>query len=535
MGTARCPFNPCEMRASRLFFLAFLLFAAGGSFAQSPSYYTELDEKLPQETNKEFQFLAFFYNHAVASNFYPQNDFLRGQIIGRLFGANTTVTSDSLRAGYFEQRILPFFIYAPKLFNGKAILRTSFEIDWTWGDVAYGSGGNSGSAPSGDQVNIQTQNVELELIPKAGWSVNLGLQRMYDTPHNPYRTWFETLLNTSYRLNYWGTDGVGISVRREADYYKWKAGHYQLYENNIQENDDVTLTDFSYRRAIGMRWHWGGSAAYVRDRANGEGGPSVLSQGLNSTLTDYNGAFRFRFANGAPYRADIFWVGSYFSYNEPQVLDRLFATGYVNYNFGSIRLNENDEWVSGPSLGGLGANLRLGYRYGQTIRDAVYGDFLYTSGDENGINDGRYSGVLTGNTWATPGGLYVSHGGYLLFPHANVVNRFVAAVTDISNQGYGISGLSVNASRDLVPNKLTAKVGLVSALANARPQGGGRQMGLEANGSLVYQLGVFMSIELHAAHLWLGDYYDSPLVNGNLAERPVNPSTAFLAFRWLMF
>jgi len=503
--------------------------------AQSPSFYQELDERLPQKSNKEFQFLAFFYNHAVTTNVYPQNDFLRGQVIGRLYGANTTSSSDSLQAGYFEQRILPFFLYSPKLFNGKATLRAAFEIDWTWGDVAYGSGGNAGSAPSGDHVNLQTQNIELELIPKKGWAINLGLQRMYDTPFNPYRTWFETLLNTSYRMNYWGTDGVGISVRKDADYHMMKAGFYKLYENNIQENDDVTMADFHYRRAIGLRWHWGGSLAHVRDRANGEGGPSILSQGLNSQLVDYNGAYRFRFQNADPYRADVFWIGSYFSYNESQVLDRFFATGYANYNIGRTQLNQNDDWVAGPNIRGLGANLRFGYRYGQTTYDALWADAIYTTGDENGINDGVYTGVLTGNTWATPGGIYVSHGGYLLFPHANVVNRYVAAVTDISNMGYGVTGLSVNAGRGLIPHKLTGKVGLVSALANATPTGGGRQMGLEANANLIYHLGVLMSIELHGAYLWLGDFYDSSLVNGALTERPPNPYTAFLSFRWLMF
>lgn len=514
---------------------AALLLSISGLWAQSPSFYQELDQRLPDQPQKEFQFLAFFYNHGVTSNFYPQNDFLRGQVIGRLYGANTTVSSDSLRAGYFEQRILPFFIYSPKLFNGRATLRASFEIDWTWGDVAYGTGGNSGSAPSGDQVNLQTQNLELELIPKKGWAVNLGLQRMYDSPHNPYRTWFETLLNTGYRLNYWGTDGVGVSVRRDADYYKWKAGYFKLYENNIQENDDVTLSMFNYRHALGMKWHLGGSVMHIRDRANGEGGPSVLSQGLNSTLADYNGSFRFRFANGNPYKADVFWLGSYFSYNEAQSLDRLFATGYVNYNLGRVKVNENDQWVDGPDIGGLGANARVGYRYGKTNRDAIYADFIYTTGDQNGIADGVYSGVLTGNSWATPGGLYVSHGGYLLFPHANVVNRYVAAVTDISNLGYGVTGLSVNASHSFIPHKLTGKLGAVTALSNAIPSGGGNQIGLETNASLVYNLGVFMSVEVHGAYLFLGDFYDSSLTNGALGQRPVNPSTAFIAYRWLMF
>ncbi len=145
------------------------------------------DNDLPGDYNQEFQFLAFFLNQGVTSNFFPENTLLKGQVIGRLFGQNTTNTSNDKITMYAEQRLLPFFIYQPKLFNGKAVLRASFEIDWTWGDVAYGTGGNTGSAISADQVNIQTQNVELELIPAPGWMVNIGLQRLYDTPYNPYR------------------------------------------------------------------------------------------------------------------------------------------------------------------------------------------------------------------------------------------------------------------------------------------------------------------------------------------------------------
>jgi len=97
------------------------------------------ENDLPLEHDREFQFLAFFINQGVSSNFYPKNDLLKGQVIGRLFGQNSTNTSTENQTFYFEQRLLPFFIYQPKLFDGKAILRASFEIDWTWGDVAYGT------------------------------------------------------------------------------------------------------------------------------------------------------------------------------------------------------------------------------------------------------------------------------------------------------------------------------------------------------------------------------------------------------------
>ncbi|MBV6654926.1 MAG: hypothetical protein KI786_14270, partial [Mameliella sp.] len=155
--------------------------------------------------------------------------------------------------------------------------------------------------------------------------------------------------------------------------------------------------------------------------------------------------------------------------------------------------------------------------------------------DDNGISDDRYSGVITGNTWATPGGLNVAHGGYLLFPHANVVNRYVAAVTDISNMGFGLTGGTVNLSRDFIPYKLNGKVGMATAISNFSPARGGQFMGLEGNFKVGYTLGTFMEIELHGAYLWLGDFYDSPAVNGGGTERPVDPYTALVVFKWLMF
>ncbi|MCB0571547.1 MAG: hypothetical protein KDC66_17375 [Phaeodactylibacter sp.] len=517
-------------------FLGFWLFllAASVSFAQIPPYFERLEKKIPEKANKEFQYIAFFYTHHNTTNIYPTNDFLKGQVIGRLYGQNTTTTSDTVTASYFEQRILPFFIYQPKLFDGRAILRASFEIDFTWGDVAYGTGGNFGSAPAADQVNIQTQNVELELIPATGWAINLGLQRMYDTTHNPYRTFFDQMLNTAYRLNYWGTDGVGITLRRDADFYKWKAGFYQLYENSIQKNDDVHLLEFNYRRVLSPKWNWGSSVYYVRDRSNGQGGPSILGQGLNATLNDYNGTYRFPFG-GKEYKADVAWLGTYFDYNDSQMMGPWFLSGYLNYNLGRTQLKDKGVWGDGPTISGLGANLRGGYRYGKTPNDAIWADFIFTSGDRNGISDDKYSGVMTGNTWGTPAALNVSQGAYLLFPHANVVNRYVAAVTDISNMGFGLTGGAINLSRDFIPYKFSGKAGLAGAISNAAPTQGGQIMGLESNLKLGYQFGVFMQLELHAAYLWLGDFYDSPRVNGGMAERAVNPYTALLVFKWLMF
>lgn len=510
---------------------AIILLAAAPIFSQQAWNYD--GTKVPETYPQEFQALAFFISQGVTSNFYANNDLLKGQIVGRLFSANTTVTGS--QSFYFEQRLLPFFIYQPKLLNGKAILRASFEIDWTWGDASYGVGGNFGSAFSADQVNIQTQNVELELIPAKGWAVNLGLQRLFDTPYNPYRTMLGTMLNTGYRLAYWGSDGVGISVRNDNDWYRWKAGYYQLYENNVQQIDDVALWEAIVDFDITPTWRQGFSLWYLYDRGNGEGGVSILGQGLNSLLNDYNGTAQFNFL-GKPYRADVAWVGTYANHNAEFNLGRWSMNAFAVANIGTASKEISpDKYEKAADIFGLSANLRGGYKYGQTVDDIVTADLVFATGDNNNIQDGKFSGVITGNSWGSPGAIFVSTGAYLLYPHANVVNRYISAVPDISNMGLGQFGGTVNFSHGFIPNKMMGKVGLAAAVTQSKPKGGGSFIGLEVNGKLAYNPAVFMNIELHAAYLSLGDFYDSANVNGGNTKRPDNPWTIFTTFKWLMF
>ena len=542
------------MRNQKLVILALMMFFGTypGLFAQDANLTDNhiqsmssaekvFEDDLPYsaDLHKELQFYAFFINQGVASNMYPESSLFNGQLVGRLFGQNSSSTSNEKTSLYAEQRLIPFFIYQPKLFKGKVLLRASFEIDWTWGDQAYGIGGNKGSGLSADQVNIQTQNVEIEYIPAKGWAINLGLQRLYDTPFNPYRTFFDKMTYTGYRLAYWGTDGVGISVRRNTDVSKLKLGYYKLYENNTELNDDVTLMEGVYRRKLPNYWNLGVSAYYIKDRGKNTGGVSVFGQGLTSGLTAYNGAYQFDFGTN-DYTADIAWLGTFFSRNPDFIMDRYQLSGFFNYNLGKVNVNQVG-WENGVDVRGFGLNLRTAYRYGQTLNDFVSVDYVYSSGDADGISDGKYSGVITGNSWGLPASIFISSGAYLLFPHANVVNRFTPAVADLSNMGYGLNAFTVNAHRDLIPHRLNLKLGAAQGLSNIIPQNGGSNMGTEVNAALKYQLGAFMSLELHAAYLWLGDFYDSndsnysSDINGSYTERPPNPWTAFIVYKWLLF
>ena len=149
---------------------------------------------------------------------------------------------------------------------------------------------------------------------------------------------------------------------------------------------------------------------------------------------------------------------------------------------------------------------------------------------------------MTGNMWGSPASIFISSGAYILMPHGNVVNRFTPAIADLSNMGYGMSAATATFARSIVPHRFTAKVGAAAAFSNAAPLAGGSFIGSEANAALIYNIGTYMSLELHGAYMWLGDFYDSaderygaPVNGGTYGVRPVNPWTTFIVYKWLLF
>jgi hypothetical protein len=482
------------------------------------------------DDDKELTFIGYYFMKSTISDMAPTNEFLKGQVVGRLFGGNTTRTSDR-ESIYGEQRFMPMFTYTPRLFDGWAKMRMAFEIDWTWGDANYGAGGNFGGAFGADFVNMQTQNLFVEFRPKKNLIINAGLLRFYDNIRVPYYTPVNHLVYKGFRLALFGSDASGVGVHYSPrQNLHLKAGAYQLYENNVEQDDDVQMLEFASEYDLDVVNTIGVHGYFLRDHANGEGGVSILGQGLNSGLSNYNGVFNFDLGNRR-YMADVFWLGTTFHGNPLLDQGRLGYNGFAFSNAGNVAVKGRTD----VSILGYGANLRLAYKYGRTTNDHIAIDGLYTSGDDNNVSDNKYSGVLTGNNWGAPGAVFFSHGLYLLLPHANVVNRFLGATTDIQNLGYGFSGGSLSAAYDIIPNKFRIKSALGFGMTNAEPVGGGSMMGTEVNLNLRYTLRVFMDLELHAAYLALGDYYDSPIVNGNMDGRPIDPWTVFATLKWIMF
>ncbi len=487
----------------------------------------DFEEEKVWEDKNELKFIGYYFMRSEISNTYPTNEFLKGQIVGRLFGGNTTKTGNDSR--YTEQRFIPIIAYTPRLFDGWATMRMSFELDWTWGDGNYGAGGNFGGAFGADFVNMQTQNLFIEFRPQKNLFINAGLTRIFDNIRVPSYTLTDDLVHTGYRLAIFGSDASGIAGHYLLNDHRFKFGAYQLYENNVDQNDDVSLFEADFEYDFDIVNSAGITAYYLRDRGNGEGGVSILGQGLNSGLSNYNGVFNFNFGN-EPYKADIVWLGTHF-HGDPTLRQGRFGyTGFAIANFGVAKTATQSVDVMG-----MAGNLRLAYKYGKNSNDYVAVDGIFTTGDDNNISDGKYSGVLTGNNWTSPGAVFFSHGLYILLPHGNVVNRFTGAVIDIQNIGYGLMAGSFSASYDIIPNKFKIKSAFGIGASPVTPSGGGNLIGTELNLNLLYKLKVYMDLELHAAHLSLGDFYNSKVVNGNVNEKPKNPWVLFASLKWIMF
>lgn len=491
-------------------------------------------ERVSEPPAKELQFIGYSFTRYTVTNITPMNDILQGQVIGRLFGDNSTNTN-ARTSVYGEQRFVPMFVYKPSILDGFATFRALFKIDYTWGDQAYGIGNNRGGAINGGQINLQTLMANVEIKPSDDFNVVVGMQRMFDNVRDPNVNAISTFQNSAYKLSFWGTQAVGVSAYYNlSPIVKSRIAYFQLWENEIRSDDDVALWMLDLESKPSPLFETGLDFWYCYDRGKSGGGISILGQGLNSALASYNGATRITLPAGQnKYEADVFWLGGHTSFNREFLAGRWWADAYFMTNFGVIDTGlANKNKIA--DIFGYAANASVNYKYGMTANDKISAEFQYTSGDDNGIADGTLNSVITGNVYGSPVGIYATHKAFLLFPDAQVINRYYAAVQDISNMGLGVTAGFINLYKDIIPNKFSAKIGVASALSNVTPKGGGSYMGTELNFEMKYNLKVFLTLGVSAAYLKLGDFYNAPSVT-NTQSHPKDPWVLFTTLSWLMF
>ena len=425
---------------------------------------------------------------------------------------------------FAEQRFVPFFQLEPRILDHWARLRASFEIDFTWGDSAFGTGGNFGGALGARQINLETQNLDVEInLPLPGWYVTVGLQRLVDNPRDPYRTLFSTLAYTGTRLAFWGSDAVGVAVYGRIPRQIFKLGAYDLYENNIAKDDNVCLFEAMTDRDLGRSCTSACQARYVRDTSSGAGGVAVVGQGPGSALPDYMGVLPLPARQRPLPRARRLARALDVSYNPEFTVGRFGGSAFVVVNLGEI-LSAPTCRCSGDrrrrsrspttaTIAGVAANARLGYRYGTTRNDRVDAEVMYTSGDGNGIKrralHRRHHRQHAG---AHPPASTSRSGAYLLMPHPNVINRVSTAVFDIVEPGLRPHGGHAQRQLRLRPQRVHRQGRrrrrlLQHRAADGRPLHRRRR---QRQPRLSHPPRPHR--RAHGAYLHLGDFYDSPSV-----------------------
>lgn len=480
----------------------------------------------PDPPTSGFTFVGLVQTRAVDTSIVTTNPFLDGQVVGTLGGLNgsTVIPPEGLdldgdgetdeKSGYshyVEQRVNGFFTYAPPVWEGKAALNAAFEIDFLWGDQAYGVAGNTGGGFGGDQVNLQTRRLNATFKAKPGprhsLTVVSGLQFVADGVNDPAKSRLDDLLRMGGGLRFFGSEAAGLSVYGKVkdasgERLRYRLGAYDLVEKGVGVRDDIALLmgDLDWVPAYGL--HVGGHGWVVRDRSGGSGG--FFGYGPTSTLSGLQGGpmldLRTDGEGLAPeVDADLTWLAADLGYNQGLDKGPLGASVVAVGNVGKLYVKE---LVDVPVAGWLvDAEARLRWRAG--MGSILRVEALKSSRD--GTDPATYQGVITGNAYGIAGATWGSHGALILFPDTGAINRSTPVVADVSGGGAGLTAVDASGGVDILPHKLVADLGV----SHAR-DGFGEAIGTEVHGRLKYQPLYLLNVTVAGATVSGTDLPDDP-------------------------
>ncbi|WPB76816.1 hypothetical protein KYC5002_48550 [Archangium violaceum] len=545
--TGRTKFRGCAL-ALALGMTGLALPAAAQSTPLPGAYaeWQEAKERTEDAPAREFVLINYFFTRVTASNQLGDPAGLRGVSLGPIgFPAGSAVRVEKRTAFFVEQRWIPVIEYSPIFVDGMASFRAQFEVDYLWGRAANTVQQNEGGGFNADQINIQTKNVNVALYPTKDpnqLTLLFGTQPVYDSVHDPTRAPLGDIIRTGYKLTFLGSDATGLSV-----FSNYLGGQARLslmplgsFQADKATDDDprlkfvwTALADYTYPLAPGT--NVGLSLWHLRDDTKGEAYAfeGLVRSGPGSPgLGSFTGAPQFAIERPSGW---VTWLGANFNHNIDFRTGPFGASGFVMYNAGRFRSNRPDTTLNRQvDISGLSANLELLYNFGRTSNDLVTLEGMFSTGDSD-LRDGRYTSAFTFNEYGLPGAVWFNHKMLILFPFTSTVNNYTGAVTDISNQGFGLQSVVATGAYDLIPNKLNLKLGVGHARSSVTPPENtpgiprGRIIGTEINAELRYTIRYLMTVGLHGGYMFRGAFYNG---NPRVTE---NPWAAFTTFTWYAF
>lgn len=477
-------------------------------------------EPAPSPPAPGLSFLGVAQVRVAITDVVTTNPLLDGQIVGALGGANGTTTAAGRPAWYTEQRVNGFLTYRPNLWDGRLALTAGFEIDFGFGDAAYGNAPNKGGGFGADQVNLQTRRLHVDLRaidkPRHTLDVRVGLQMVTDGARDPVSARRDDLFRTGGGLRFFGSEGTGLTaygVVRDAEgvRLRYKAGAYTLWEFKSGAPDDVTLFQGDVEWLPSWRTRLGAHVWYVADASDGDQG--VLGVGPASDLASLQGAAVVPTPSAGeppPVDADIAWIGVDGGLDHDLSKGRFGANGGIFLNVGRVRVGSELRPVLGTFATG-----EVRYRYARGAGSVARLGVDYASGDDP--NTLGFRSVITGNSWGIAGAVSGAHGTVLLFSDPGAINRQAAVVYDLGAQGRGLISAQGTVGYDLLPGRVN-----VSATGAWAADTFLRTWGVEINGRAEAQLMPFVTLGLTGAGVLFTD-------------QPVDPWAAYLDMTAVVF
>ncbi|SEU22445.1 hypothetical protein SAMN05443639_110133 [Stigmatella erecta] len=494
---------------------------------------------------REFSLINYFFTRGTFTNQVGDPSGLKGVSLGPIGNlTGSAVRVQDSQAYFIEQRWIPIIEYSPWFVDGLASFRAQFEVDFLWGRAANTVQPNEGGGFNADQINLQTKNINVALYPfrdPSKLTLLIGAQPVYDSYQDPTRSSLSEIIRTGYKLTFLGSDATGLSLFSS---YK---GHAKLsllplgtaQADKALEDDPrlkyIWLLTADYVYPVQPGTNVGVSAWGLKDDTKGD---AFAFEGLvksgpsSSGLGGFTGSARFSIDRPT---GSVFWLGAHFNHNIDFRTGPFAASGFVMYNGGSYESSNPETPLNRTvDIRGLSANVEAAYNWGRTGSDVVTLEGIYTTGDKD-LTDGEYTGAFTLNQYGLPGAVWFNHKTLILFPFTSTANNYTGAVTDISNQGYGLQAAIATGAMDLIPNKLNLKLGAALASSTVTPPrweesvARGRFIGAEVNAELKYHIRYLMTVGLHAGYMFKGSFYDG-------ASRVTsNPWAGFTTFTWYAF
>jgi len=399
---------------------------------------------------------------------------------------------------YIEQRLRLRFSLGEE--NVKAV--AFFEQDMMWGDSSgQGSSRNGGGAIGGDSINLETKNIYLWFrVPDTGVDVTVGLQGFTD----PYRGIFAG-----------GADMAGAVATLKFAPFSLRVGGFTPWERDTNQDDDSQLYILEAKIAPVKELNLGLNFYYIRDGFDALSGTATAPSGeIATTVTtaQYLGG-----TQGVAGVTNIYMPGVNFDFNAGVVK----LSGFAFAQFGDREYDNTA--LPKTKFRGYAADLRVDANAGPA---KVFLEGLYTSGDKPGTTD-KIEGVVVAEDFK----MYSSSSNptsfdmTILAPSADEINTsrnlMYTSNNNRANGGYAMNGVRLGATfiaagaSMKVGDRMTAKVGAGYLRANQLAPAAlatnnlnvSKDMGVEVNAYLNYNIMKGLDFGIYGAYAWLGDGY----------------------------